>query len=114
MGRGKKIPRDETATSSTRSAQTPFGGQKDGVLGLDGRRGGTGGDGGMAHLQMADSQATYSQAKGQPAQSQGDQHERAQSHTMASTSPRCGFLWLQKELDERLATWSLEGGGGPR
>ena len=29
---------------------------------------------------------------------------------MASTSPRCGFLWLHKELDERLATWSLEEG----
>ena len=64
MGRGKKIPRDETATSSTRSAQTPFGGQKDGVLGLDGRRGGTGGDGGMANLQMADSQATNLQSQG--------------------------------------------------
>ena len=49
-GRGKKIPRDETATSSERSAQTPFRGQEEGVLGLDGRRGGTGGDGGMAHL----------------------------------------------------------------
>ena len=110
MGRGKKIPRDETATSSTRSAQTPFGGQKDGVLGLDGRRGGTGGDGGMANLQMADSQATNSKAKGQPTRSQGDENDRAHSHTTASTSPRCGFLWLQKELDERLATWSLEEG----
>ena len=110
MGRGKKISRDETATSSTRSAQTPFGGQKDGVLGLDGRRGGTGGDGGMAHLQMADSQATNSQAKGQPTKSHGDDNDRAQSHTMASTSPRCGFLWLQKELDDQLAAWSLEEG----
>ena len=110
MGRGKKIPRDETATSSTRRTQTPFGGQKDGVLCLDGRRGGTGGDGGMAHLQMADSQATNSKAKGQPTRSQGEENERAQSHTTASTSPRCGFLWLQKELDERLATWSLEEG----
>ena len=64
----------------------------------------------MAHLQMADSQATNSQAKGHPAQSQGDDNERAQSHTTASTSPRCGFLWLHKELDERLATWSLEEG----
>ena len=110
MDRGKKIPRDETATSSTRSAQTPFGDQEEGVLGLDGRRGGVGGDGGMAHLQMADSQATNSQVKGQPTKSQGDENERAHSHTMASTSPRCGFIWLHKELDERLATWSLEEG----
>ena len=109
-GRGKKIPRDETATSSTRSVQTPIGVQNDGVLGVDGRCGGAGGDGGMAHLQMADSQATNSKAKGQPTRSQGDQNERAQSHTTASTSPRCGFLWLHKELDERLATWSLEEG----
>ena len=109
-GRGKKIPRDESATTSTRSAHTPFGGQEESVVGLDGRRGGAGGDGGMAHLQMADSQATNSQAKGQPTRSQGDQNERAQSHTTASTSPRCGFLWLHKELDERLATWSLEEG----
>ena len=109
-GRGKKIQREESATSSTRSAQTPFGGQEEGVLGLDGRRGGAGGDGGMAHLQMADSQATNSQAKGQPARSQGDDTERARSHTMASTSPRCGFLWLHKELEERLAAWSLEEG----
>ena len=107
MGGGKKIPRDETATSSARSAQTPFRGQEEGVLGLDGRRGGTGGDGGMAHLQMADSQPTNSQAKGQSAKSQGDDPERARSHTMASTSPRCGFLWLHKELEERLAAWSL-------
>ena len=109
-GRGKKIPRGETATSSTRSEQTPFGVQNDGVLGLDGRCGGAGGDGGMAHLQMADSQATNSNAKGQPTRSQGEENERAQSHTTASTSPRCGFLWLHKELDERLATWSLEEG----
>ena len=109
-GRGKKIQREESATSSTRSAQTPFRGQEEGVLGLDGRRGGTGGDGGMAHLQMADSQATNSQAKGQSAKSQGDDTERARSHTMASTSPRCGFLWLHKELEERLAAWSLEQG----
>ena len=59
---------------------------------------------------MADSEATNSKAKGQPTRSQGDQNERAQSHTTASTSPRCGFLWLHKELDERLATWSLEEG----
>ena len=109
-GHGKKIPHDETATSSTRSAQTPFGVQKDGVLGLDGRCGGAGGDGGMAHLQMADSQATNSQAKGQPTRNQGDKNERAHSNTMASTSARCGFLWLHKELDERLAAWSLEEG----
>ena len=110
MGCGKKIPRDETATSSTRSAQTPFGGQEEGVLGLDGRRGGAGGDVGMAHLQMADSQATNSQAKGHSVRSQGDENERARSHTMASTSPRCGVLWLYKELEERLAAWSLEEG----
>ena len=107
-GRGKKIPRGESATTSTRSAQTPFGGQEESVLGLGGRRGGAGGDGGMAHLQMADSQATNSQAKGQHTKSQGDVNERVHSHTMASTSPRCGFLWLHKELDERLAAWSLE------
>ena len=109
-GRGKKIPRDETATSSTRSVQTPFGVQNDGVLGVDGRCGGAGGDGGMAHLQMADSQGTNSQAKGQPTNSKGDDDERVHSHTLASTSPRCGFHWLHKELDERLAAWSLEEG----
>ena len=109
-GRGKKIPRDESATTSTRSVQTPFGGQEESVLGLDGRRGGAGGDGGMAHLQMADSQATNSQAKGQPTNSQGDDNERVYSHTIASTSPRCGFLWLHKELDARLEAWSLEEG----
>ena len=109
-GRGKKIPRDESATTSTRSAHTPFGGQEESVVGLDGRRGGAGGDGGMAHLQMADSQATNSQAKGPPTRSHGEDNDRAQSHTMASTSPRCGFLWLQKELDEQLAAWSLEEG----
>ena len=109
-GRGKKIPREKSATTSTRSAQTPFGDQEEGVLGWDGRCGGARGDGGMAHLQMADSQATNSQAKGQPTRSQGDENERAHSHTMASTSPRCGFLWLYKELDERLATYSLEEG----
>ena len=64
----------------------------------------------MTHLQMADSQATNSHAKGQPAQSQGDDNERVHSHTMASTSPRCGFLWFHKELDERLLAWSLEEG----
>ena len=64
----------------------------------------------MAHLQMADSQGTNSQAKGQPTRSQGDDNECVQSHTMASTSPRCGFLWLYKELEERLAAWSLEEG----
>ena len=109
-GRGKKIPRDESATASTRSAHTPFGGQEESVVGLDGRRGGAGGDGGMAHLQMADSQATNSQVKGQPAKSQGDNNERVHSHTMATTSPRCGFLWLHKELEEQLAAWSLEEG----
>ena len=109
-GRGKKIPRKESATTSTRSAQTTFGGQEEGVLGWDRWRGGAVGDGGMAHLQMADSQATNSQAKGQPTRSQGDDSERVHSHTMASTSPRCGFLWLHKELDERLAAWSLEEG----
>ena len=40
---GKKIPREETATSSTRSMQTPFGVQEEGVSG------GKGGiEGGMA------------------------------------------------------------------
>ena len=61
-GRGKKIPRDETATSSTRSVQTPIGVQNDGVLGLDGWCGGDVGAGGMAHLQMADSQAKIGRA----------------------------------------------------
>ena len=59
-GRGKKISRDESATTSTRSAQTPFRGQDNSVLGLDGQRGGARGDGGMAHLHMADSQVTKS------------------------------------------------------
>ena len=109
-GRGKKIPCDETATTTTKSAQTPFWVQNDGVLGSEKRCGGAGGDGGMAHLQMADSQATSSQAKGQSTRSQGDNNERAESHTMAFISSRCGFLWLHKELDERLAAWSLEEG----
>ena len=41
-GRGKKIPREERTTTSTRSAQTPFGVQEEGV---SGRKGGV--DGGM-------------------------------------------------------------------
>ena len=36
-GRGKKIPREESAMDSTRSAQTLFGGQEESVSGRKGR-----------------------------------------------------------------------------
>ena len=49
-------------------------------------------DGGMDHLQMADSEAPNSHAKGQSTRDQGEKNERAHSHTMASTSPRCGLF----------------------
>ena len=65
---------------------------------------------GMGHLQMADLGATNSQDKGQSTSGQGEDSERVRSHTRASTSLRCGFHWLHKELEERLATWSSEEG----
>lgn len=59
--------------------------------------------GGMGHLQMVDCGAKNSQAKEQSTSRQGDDSERARSYTTASTSHRCGFHWLHKELEERLA-----------
>ena len=41
---------------------------------------------------------------------QGDDSEGAHSQIIASTSSRCGFLWLHTELDEQLANWSLQEG----
>ena len=49
-GRGKKIPREESAMDLTRSEQNPFGGQKESV---SGRKGAV--DGGMAGSDGANS-----------------------------------------------------------
>lgn len=68
------------------------------------------GDGGMGHLRMTNSEATYSHSKGQIHKRPRRQKQaRSPSHHSVS-SPRCGFLCLHKELDERLAAWSLEEG----
>lgn len=45
---------------------------------------------------------------GQSMSCQGDNSAQAHSHTMASTSPKCGFLELHKELDDPLVDWNLE------
>ena len=77
---------------------------------FNGRQGGGVGVSEMGHLQMPDLEATDSQAKGESTSGQGDNSERARSHTMASTSPRCGFAWLHTELEEQLAAWSSKEG----
>ena len=101
--------------SAPRCTETSFGqgetSEESSKTQLDGRREGGVGVGGMGHLQMPDFGATDSQAEGESSSGQGDNSERARSHTMGSTSPRCGFLWLHKELEERLRAWSSEEGG---
>lgn len=60
--------------------------------------------GGLGHLQMANMESANSPSMEQSMSGQGDNNERAHSHTTASTSPRCGFCWLHKEV----AAWRLE------
>ena len=86
-GRGKKIPRDERTTTSTRSAQTPFGGQEEGV---SGRKGGV--DGGIAGVEGANLRMQIPKS-GIYSSSICDEggEERASSHKYATTSWCCGF-----------------------
>ena len=89
-GRGKKIPRDESATSSTRSMQTPFGGQEEGV---SSRKGGV--DGGVAGDGVANSRTQIPESGiCSPSVWEESGEERASSHKYATTSWRCGFEWV--------------------
>ena len=103
-GRGKKIPREGTTTSSTRSAQTPFGGQEEGVSGRkDGVEGGlAGGEGVNLRMQIPKSGICSSSI----CEESGE--ERASSHKYATTSWRCGFDWVAALMKRRLQAWDEE------
>ena len=94
---------DEPEASGS-GVQTPFRGQEEGVL--SGRGGGNGG-GGWSHLQMEDPK---SGDPGKPSSTGplprplGDE-ERVGMHATASTSPRCGFQWLESYLAKELDNW---------
>ena len=103
-GRGKKIPRDESAKSSTRSAQTPFGGQEEGVSGQKGgvEGGMAGGEGPNSRMQIPESGICS------PSICEESGEERASSHKYATTSWRCGFDWVAALLKKRLQAWDEE------
>ena len=103
-GRGKKIPREERTTTSTRSAQTPFGVQEEGV---SGRKGGVdggmrGGEGATLGMQIPKSGICNSSICDEGGE------ERASSHKYATTSWRCGFEWVAALLRKRLRAWDVE------
>ena len=104
--RGKKIPRAETTTSSTRSVQTPFRGQEEAVCG------GIGGvDGGVVRGEAANSRMQIPKSGiCNPSicaeRERESVEERLASHKNATTSWRCGFEWVGCPFEE-----SLEGLG---
>ena len=103
-GRGKKIQREEPSTSSTRSTQTPFGGQDEGVS--SGQVGGEGelaaGEGPNLGMQIPESGICN------PSICDEGGEERASSHKHATTSWRCGFEWVAAQLKRRLQAWDEE------
>ena len=103
-GRGKKIPREASATSSTRSMQTPFRGHEEGIYGrkrgVDG--GMVGGEGANSRMQIPESGICS------PSICEESGEERASSHKYATTSWRCGFEWVAAMLKKRLQVWDEE------
>ena len=106
--RGKKILREETATSSTRSVQTPFRGQE------EASRGGIGGvDGGVVGGEVANSGMQIPKSGiCNPSICEESESvsvdERVASHKSATTSWRCGFGWVAAHLRSRLRAWDVE------
>ena len=98
---GGRFDKPETSGSSV---QTPFGGQEEGVLG---GRGGGNGVGGWSHLQMEDPESVDPKIPSStgPLPRPLDDVERAKTHATASTSPRCGFQWLERHLAKELESW---------
>ena len=93
---------DEGAVSGA-SVQTPFGGQRDGVLG-----GASGGGGGMARGEATTSGMQIPKSgicSSSICEESGE--ERAASHKHASTSWRCGFEWVAAILRSRLRAWDV-------
>ena len=103
-GRGKQIQRDEPSTSATRSTQTPFWGQDEGVFsGQVGGEGGlAGGEGPNLGMQIPESGICS------PSICDEGGEERASSHKHATTSGRCGFQWVAALLKRRLQAWDEE------
>ena len=106
--RGKKIPRAETTTSSTRSVQTPFRGQEEAGCG------GIGGvDGGVVRGEAANSRMQIPKSGiCNPSiceeRERESVEERLASHKNATTSWRCGFEWVAAHLRSRLRAWDVE------